>query len=129
MFACGDRSGAAVSRTVTVNVFGAETLFETSFAVQDTDVAPSGKVTPLAGLHVTVGAGSIRSFAAGENVTTAPLGPVASCVIAGGCESAGGLWSLTTMSNATAGEELLELSFAVHETLVVPIGYVYELGP
>jgi hypothetical protein len=122
-------TGAVVSTTVTLNVFGAEVLFEASFAVQETGVVAIEKVAPLEGEHKMVGAGSIRSVAVGVNVTTAPLGPVASRVIVAGTVSVGALRSLTTTLNVRGGELLFEASFAVQETGVVPMGYVSAEGP
>jgi hypothetical protein len=68
-------------------------------AVQLTVVEPSGNVSPLAGVHVTVtgsdgpGAGSAGSVAVTLNATAAPAGPVASVVTSGVESNAGGVTS------------------------------------
>src|SRR3954451_4268822 len=88
----GVRSGAVVSRTVTVKLAVA-LLPEASRAVQSTSVEPSGKVLPDAGRQLREGLGSWSSVAVVVNETTAPLGPVASATTAGGTDSVGGVVS------------------------------------
>jgi len=84
--------GAVVSTTVTVNPPVA-VLPDASRAVHVTGVEPSGNVAPDAGVHVTVGFGSLLSTAVAVKFATAPVGPVASTVIAAGTVSTGGTTS------------------------------------
>jgi hypothetical protein len=87
------RLGAVVSCTLTVNVDGADVLFDASVAVQLTVVFPSGNSEPEPGLQVTVGLGSVSSVAVAENVTAAPEELVASAVTPDGTVSTGGVVS------------------------------------
>jgi hypothetical protein len=79
IFAIGEMAGGVVSWTVTlkspVSVFPAESVVE-----QDTSVVPRAKDEPEGGTQVTGREPSTRSEADAENVTTAPVGPVASSV-------------------------------------------------
>jgi len=64
-----------------------------SLAEQETEVVPGGNVEPEAGVHVTGTEPSTRSEAEAENVTTAPLGPVASTVLSAGTVTTGAVLS------------------------------------
>ena len=116
-----DTVGAPWSATVTVKVAGADVLFEWSFAVQETVVAPSGNVDPDAGLQATVGDGSTTSDAVTVNVTLAPLGPVAAAVIGPGTFTVGGVVSTRFTVTVNAAEPVFPLlSVAEQVTGVVP---------
>src|SRR4029078_3515346 len=81
----------------------------------------SGKVTPEAGAHVTVGPGSTESVTPTVYETTAPEPLVASATIVPGSARLGSVESPTTMSN----ESLVVLpvaSVALQWTVVVPNG-------
>ena len=58
-------TGSVVSMTVTSKLASSELLPESSVAEQETVVAPSGKVVPDAGSHMTVGLASTMSVAVG----------------------------------------------------------------
>jgi len=90
-----------------------------SVAVQVTVVGPTGNVEPDGGLHVTGRGPSTRSIAFAANVTTAPLGPVASAVTLAGTVSAGGVVS-TTVTVKLALAVLPAISLAAQVTVVVP---------
>jgi hypothetical protein len=63
-------------------------------------------------------------------VTVAPEGPVAFRVIGAGTEVKAGAELSTTLTSNPAGPEVFPASsFAVHETWVVPSGYVALPGP
>jgi hypothetical protein len=85
------RVGFVVSWTVTLNDMVA-VLFAASVAVQVTGVVPIGKVEPDDG-HETVGGVPLSSCAVTENVTAAPLLPVASVVMSPCGSIVGGVWS------------------------------------
>jgi hypothetical protein len=72
-----------ISTTRTVKLHRA-TLPDASVAAQLTGVLPIGKRLPVAGAHVTVGAGSQASVAVTLKGTTAPARLVASTVMDGG---------------------------------------------
>src|SRR2546426_434134 len=84
--------GEVVSRTVTVKL--AEFEFpEESVAVHMTVVVPRGNVEPDAGPHAGVRVAATASVAVGGEVTTAPLGPVASTTMGCGIAIVGGVVS------------------------------------
>lgn len=120
-FSCG----GVVSTTLMEKAAGADVLFEASLAVQETGVVPSGNVPPELLLHETEGDGSTASLADTANVAAAPLGPVASTVIAPGVFTVGAPRSTTLMVNVDGAEVLFDASFAVHDTVVVPRGNVW----
>jgi hypothetical protein len=112
------RTGAVVSRTVTVKLFDPVLPLE-SCAVQVTVVAPMGNVAPEPGEHDGVRAPSTSSFALAEKLTAAPPEPVASVVMFPGTVTIGETPSVTV----TVKEALPvfpPLSVAVQVTVVVP---------
>ena len=66
-----------------------------SVAEQVTVVGPSAKVLPDAGVQTGVIEPSTVSVAVAVNVTTAPLGPVASAVMSAGTVTTGSVVSTT----------------------------------
>ena len=122
-----ETDGAVVSRTVTVNVFGALWLPESSEAVQLTVVVVIGNVLPEGGEHETVGVGSTRSEAVAVKPTAAPPGPVASVVMSAGTVSVGAVVSCTVTVKESPSE-FPESSVATHVTVVVPRGNVLPDG-
>jgi hypothetical protein len=122
------RVGPVVSTTSTTKDAASEVLFAASVAVHRTIVFPRGNVSPDGRLHATVGEGSIASVAVTENVTTAPLGPVASFVIEPGTETVGAPASTTLIVNVAGADVLLAASVAVQETVVIPSGKVAPEG-
>jgi hypothetical protein len=119
-------TGPIVSATVTVN--DAAPVFPfTSVAVQVTVVAPSGKVDPLAGVHVTGTGPSTLSVAEVVKLNAAPVALVASTVAFAGTVTTGPVVSVTVTVKDAA--PLLPLvSVAVHETVVGPSGKVDPLA-
>jgi hypothetical protein len=116
-------AGAVVSRTITVNL--ALALFpRASVAVQVTDVAVIGNVVPEAGEQLGAMLPFTRSLADAENVTAAPLGPVASVVMSAGTVTTGGVVSRTMMLKVLVALVLPEASVAEQLTTVVVIGNV-----
>jgi hypothetical protein len=114
--------GAVLSRTVTLNVPGAEVLPASSLAVQETPVVPIGKLLPDDGVQTMLGVRSMASLALTVKLTVAPLGDVASTGASDrGTVSEGGVWS-RTLTLKLPDELLLAASFAVQETMVVPTG-------
>jgi hypothetical protein len=99
-----------------------ELLSAASFAVQETMVIPTGNMSPELWLHKIVGLDT-ASVAVTVNGTIAPPAPAAATVIVPGTEINGAVVSRTVMVKLP-DELLLEESVAVHETVVVPIGYV-----
>ena len=116
--------GAPRSTTLTVNVAGGDVLPEASFAVHETVVVPSGNVDPDPGLQTIAGDGSTRSVAPAENVTAAPLGPVAAALTGAGTLMVGEVVSASLTVKAAGADVLFEWSVAVQETVVVPSGNV-----
>src|SRR5439155_15810633 len=89
--------GGVVSTTVVWKLSGAAVLPDASVAVHCTVVCPSAKVLPEYGVQTTPGFRSQLSIAVAEKVTTAPPGPVASCVMSAGIVSTGGVVSTATL--------------------------------
>jgi hypothetical protein len=115
-------TGAVVSRTVTVKLFE-PVLPPASCAVQFTVVVPTAKVLPEEGAQLVATLPSTLSLAEAENVTDAPLAPVASCVIAPGTVTTGATPSVTVTLNESLAE-FPESSVAVQVTVVWPTGKV-----
>jgi hypothetical protein len=90
------KEGAVVSRTVTVKDPLAWFPWA-SVAVHVTVVEAIANVEPLDGTHEGVIGPSTVSLAEAENVTEAPLGPVASAVGGDGRERVGGVASRTVI--------------------------------
>src|SRR5690348_13333168 len=85
-------------RTVTKKL-ALPTLFAASVAVQTTRVEPSGNVLPERCEHVGTSTPSTSSTAVAPNVTTAPVGLVASTTRSCGTVTTGGVLSGRTTSN------------------------------
>src|SRR6185436_21063071 len=94
MFAGSVRTGGVVSCTVTWTV-AVPVLCCESVALHVTNVVPTANVEPLAGEQTTGRGPSASSEAAAVNVTTAPLGPVASTTMSSGTTTFGGVVSPT----------------------------------
>src|SRR6266540_1944940 len=118
MFAGSVSAGGVVSTTVTWNV-AVPVLCCVSVALHVTVVVPSANVEPLAGEQTTGRGPSALSDAAAVNVTTAPLGLVASAVMSSGTSRSGGVVSPTGTLNEPVAVLPVE-SLAVHVTGVVP---------
>ena len=117
-----ESEGGVVSWTVTEKLPGV--VCGPSLAVQLTVVVPSGKVEPEDGVHEMDGGLATASNEVGENVTSAPAGPVASVVISGLLGAVGAIVS-TTVTLKLVEPLLLPLaSDAWHVTVVVPSGNV-----
>jgi len=119
-------TGAVVSLTVTMND-AAPPLPRASVAVQFTVVGPSGKIAPLAGLHVAVTVPSTMSVADVAKLNAAPVAPVASIVALAGAVTTGPVVSLTVTMNEAA-PVLPRASLAVQLTVVAPSGNVAPLA-
>jgi hypothetical protein len=112
--------GGVMSRTMTLKELEPVLPCE-SVAVQVTGVVPRPKVLPDAGEQFGTRLPSTVSLAEAENVTTAPLGPVAAAVMSAGTLTFGAVVSWTVMSKATeVGVSGVFGSVAVHVTVVVP---------
>jgi hypothetical protein len=98
-----------------------------SLAKQVTVVVPMGKVEPDGGLQVTGREPSTRSLAEAANVTTLPVGPVASAVMFAGSVSTAGVVSCTLLEKL-ALPVLPRLSVDEQVTVVVPMGKVEPDG-
>jgi hypothetical protein len=98
-----------------------------SRAVQVTVVSPSGNDAPEAGTHETDGLASAMSVAVAVQVTTAPLGDVASATTLDGTVSVGAVVSRTVM-RSVAWDEFPASSVAVHVTVVSPRANTDALG-
>jgi hypothetical protein len=109
--------------SVTTTLNAADPLFPAaSAAVQVTVVVPTGNVDPEAGAQVGVIAPDTASVAEAENVTTAPVGPVAAAVIAeDGIVTTGATVSATVTLNPPVAT-LPAASWAEQLTGEVPIG-------
>ena len=119
-------TGAVVSLTVTMNE--ADPLLpRASLAVQFTVVGPSGKIVPLAGLHVGGTMPSMVSVADVVKVNAPPVAPVASIVALAGTVTTGGVVSATVTVN-DAVLMFPRASLAVQLTVVVPSGNVAPLA-
>jgi hypothetical protein len=94
MFPGTDTDGFVVSCTVTLNE-ALPVLPEPSVAEHVTFVVPTAKVSPEDGEQPGVSDPETVSLADAENETTAPDGPVASCVIGAGTVTSGGVVSCT----------------------------------
>ncbi len=92
-----------------------------SFAVQLTAVEPTAKPLPEAGEHVTVGAGSTVSVAAGAVYVTVVEAPVA-CTVTSACAASVGAVVSETTTWKTSVPVLPLASFAVQVTDVEPAG-------
>src|SRR2546425_384766 len=119
-------TGPVVSVTVTVND-AAPMLPCASVAVHVTVVAPSGKVDPLAGVHVVATTPSSASVADAVKVKTAPAAFVASTVAFAGTITTGPVVSVTVTVN-DAALVLPCASVALHVTVVAPNGNVAPLA-
>src|SRR5437762_3268383 len=119
-------TGPIVSATVTVND-AAPILPRASVAVQWTGVAPSPKVVPLAGVHVTGTTPSTVSVAVAVKLNAAPDAFVASIVAFAGAITTGGTVSVTVTRNE-ADPLLPRVSIAVQVTVVGPSGKVDPLA-
>src|SRR5438876_829966 len=112
-------AGGVVSRMVTLNE--SRPWFPcASVAEHCTRAVPSAKVDPEAGVQVTATLPSTVSVALAVNVTTLPLGPVASAVMSSGAVTAGPIVSTTRMRKLPVIEP--SLLVAVQETVLVPSG-------
>jgi hypothetical protein len=94
MFPGTDTDGFVVSWTVTLNE-ALPVLLDESVAEQVTFVVPTAKVSPDEGEQLGVSDPDTVSLADAEKVTTAPDGPVASCVSGEGTVTSGGVVSCT----------------------------------
>ena len=121
------KTGATVSLTMTLNVFGSDVLPAASDAVHLTVVLPSANVEPLGGTHATVGCGVTASVADVAKVTTAPLALLASAVMVPGTVRDGAVLSRTLTVNDPV-VWLLASSVAVQLTVVVPTANVPPLA-
>lgn len=123
-----DSVGPVVSRTMTLKPPLTE-LPATSDAVQLTAVVPRAKSVPVEGVHVTVRLPLTESVAlgAGENVTIAPVLPVASTVCVGGTVIVGAVVSCTFTVNVLL-DEFERVSVEVHVTVVVAMAKVEPLA-
>ena len=97
--------------TVTLKV-PVDVLFERSFAVHVTVVAPTGNTAPEAGVQVTGRIPLTASSALVTNVTVAPAGPVAAAVMSAGSVRTGAVASATV--RAIAQVPLLPLGSAAN---------------
>jgi len=113
-------TGPVVSATVTVNE-PAPLLPRVSRAVQPTVVGPSGKVEPLAGVHVVGSTPSTLSVDDAVKLNAAPVAAVASTVAGIGTVTTGPVVSATVTVNEAAAA-LLRASLAVQLTVVGPSG-------
>jgi hypothetical protein len=113
-------TGGVVSTMVTSKQQVA-VLPESSVAVQQTSVVPSGNVLPEAGTHETGTLASQTSVAVAVKFTCAPFVPVHSAVMSAGQVMTGGVVSETVTSNEHWAE-LFASSVEVHVTMVVPCG-------
>jgi len=117
-----DSAGGVVSTTLASKV-AAPVLPAESVAVQVTTFVPSGKMDPDVGEHETVTKPSTISEADEENVTTAPVGAVASTEIEDGTVTIGGVVSTTVTTNAPVAA-LPAASETEQCTVVVPKGNI-----
>src|SRR3989442_15093084 len=115
-----DSAGGVVSTTPTSKV-AAPVLPAKSVAVQVTTVVPSEKMDPDVGVHETATDPSTISEADEENVTTAPVGPVASTENGEGTVTIGGVVSTTVTMNAPVAV-LPAASETEQLTVVMPKG-------
>jgi hypothetical protein len=113
-------TGGVVSTTLTLNVADEDVLFDASVAVQETVVVPSGNVSPEVRLQLTVGEGSMVSFALTEKGTLAPAGAVASAVTGPGTDTVGGVPSTRLTVTVKVAVPTLVPSLAEQVTVVVP---------
>lgn len=113
----------ALSRTVTWNAADA-LFFAASVAVHMTVVVPIAKVEPEGGLQAAATCPSTRSLAETEYVATAPDEPVASIVMFGSAEIAGGVVSWTLTLKVAGVAALPCESVAEQVTVVTPIANV-----
>jgi hypothetical protein len=119
-------TGPVVSVTVTVKEAD-PVLLLVSVAVHVTVVAPSGKVDPLAGVHVTARGPSTTSLADAVKLNAPPVALVASSVAFAGTVTTGPTVSVTVTVKEAA--TLLPLvSVAVQPTVVGPSGKVEPLA-
>jgi hypothetical protein len=119
-------TGPVVSVTVTVKE-AAPLLPRVSLAVQLTVVGPSGKVEPLAGVHVVGNTPSTLSDDDVVKLNAAPVAAVASTVAGVGTVTTGPDVSATVTVNEAA-PVLPRASVAVQLTVVVPSGKTAPLA-
>jgi hypothetical protein len=114
--------------SVTVTVKDAALLLpRASVAVHVTVVVPSGKIAPLAGMHVTSTAPSTLSVADVVKLNAAPVAPVASTVAFAGTVTTGPVVSVT-VTVKEAVPLLPRASVEEQLTVVVPSGKVAPLA-
>ena len=115
-------TGAVVSLTVTVNE--AELVLpRVSLAVQVTVVVPSGKIEPLARVHVTGRTPSTASIAVAVYVNAAPEGPVASTVaLAGTVITGGAVSAFSTVTSIDDAVDRFRASNARAVSVTSPLG-------
>ena len=105
--------------TVTVNEQHVPVLLDASFDVQVTVVVPTLKLEPDAGVHVTVAPEQLSETVGEVYVTTVGELPL-TMILVGQAPMVGDCVSLTVTVNVHAEPVLLDASFGVQVTVVVP---------